>query len=74
MLDEVLAKQSTLDELNDCCEMLMDMTACNRVRDDTVQVQTKYGKLLSKIQGKIYVKWISIKLLIKNKEIYSILN
>lgn len=40
-----------MEELNDRCENLMEQSACAWVRDKTVNLQTEYTTLLTKIQG-----------------------
>lgn len=40
-----------MEELNDRCENLMELSACAWVRDKTVNLQTEYTSLLTKIQG-----------------------
>lgn len=51
LLEEAIAKKSVLEELNDRCENLMELSACSWVRDQTVQLQSKYSNLLTAIQG-----------------------
>lgn len=43
-----------MEELNDACEILMEHSACTRVRDQTVETQANYTKLLTSAQGKIF--------------------
>lgn len=47
-----MAEQDTVEELNDACEVLVEHSACSRVRDQTVEMQANYTKLLTAVQGK----------------------
>lgn len=49
---EIVAEQDSVEELNDVCEVLMEHSACSRVRDQTVETQSNYTKLLTSVQGK----------------------
>ncbi|CAG9579065.1 unnamed protein product [Danaus chrysippus] len=51
LLSQALANKHVLEELNDRCENLMELSACAWVRDKTVNLQTEYTALLTKIQG-----------------------
>uniref|UniRef100_A0A2A4K817 Calponin-homology (CH) domain-containing protein n=1 Tax=Heliothis virescens TaxID=7102 RepID=A0A2A4K817_HELVI len=51
LLSEALGHKHVLEELNDRCENLMEQSACAWVRDKTVNLQTEYTTLLTKIQG-----------------------
>ncbi|KAL4710682.1 hypothetical protein ACJJTC_003318, partial [Scirpophaga incertulas] len=51
LLAEALGHKHVLEELNDRCENLMELSACAWVRDKTVTLQTEYTSLLTKIQG-----------------------
>ncbi|XP_038215060.1 nesprin-1 [Zerene cesonia] len=51
LLAQALANKHVLEELNDRCENLMELSACAWVRDKTVNLQTEYTSLLTKIQG-----------------------
>ncbi|CAG9785832.1 unnamed protein product [Diatraea saccharalis] len=51
LLTEALGHKHVLEELNDRCENLMELSACAWVRDKTVNLQTEYTALLTKIQG-----------------------
>uniref|UniRef100_A0A1B0C1F9 KASH domain-containing protein n=1 Tax=Glossina palpalis gambiensis TaxID=67801 RepID=A0A1B0C1F9_9MUSC len=51
LLQEVVAEKENVEELNDTCELLMERSACSRVRDQTVDTQAKYTKLLTNTQG-----------------------
>ncbi|KAI5642762.1 spectrin repeat domain-containing protein [Phthorimaea operculella] len=51
LLAEALGNKHVLEELNDRCENLMELSACAWVRDKTVNLQTEYTTLLTKIQG-----------------------
>lgn len=50
-MEEAVTKKAVLEELNDRCENLMELSACSWVRDQTVQLQSKYSNLLTAIQG-----------------------
>jgi len=39
-----------MEELNDRCEVLMELSACSWVRDSTVQLQATYTNLLTTVQ------------------------
>ena len=51
-MEEVLAEKDNVEDLNDACELLMEHSACSRVRDQTVDTQANYTKLLTAAQGK----------------------
>lgn len=51
LLDEVVAQKIVMEELNDRCESLMELSACSWVRDQTVQMQGAYTNLLTSVQG-----------------------
>lgn len=51
LLDEVVAQKLVMEELNDRCESLMELSACSWVRDQTVQMQGAYTNLLTSVQG-----------------------
>ncbi|CAK1540777.1 unnamed protein product [Leptosia nina] len=51
LLAQALANKHVLEELNDRCENLMEQSACAWVRDKTVNLQTEYTSLLTKIQS-----------------------
>lgn len=51
LLQEVVNEKATVEELNDRCEALMELSACNWVRDETVKWQTAYTTLLTTVQG-----------------------
>ncbi|CAH2241590.1 jg3925 [Pararge aegeria aegeria] len=51
LLAQALANKHVMEELNDRCENLMELSACAWVRDKTVNLQTEYTSLLTKIQG-----------------------
>lgn len=50
-----MAEKDNVEELNDACELLMEHSACSRVRDQTVDTQANYTKLLTSAQGRF--KW-----------------
>lgn len=51
LLEEVVAEKDNVEDLNDGCELLMEHSACTRVRDQTVETQSNYTKLLTLAQG-----------------------
>ncbi|CAD6999864.1 unnamed protein product [Ceratitis capitata] len=51
LLEEVVAEKDNVEDLNDACELLMEHSACTRVRDQTVETQANYTKLLTLAQG-----------------------
>ena len=51
LVDEAIRQKPTLEELNDKCEFLMEMSVCNWVRDKTVQIQSAYTAVLTEAQG-----------------------
>lgn len=51
LLEEVVAEKDNVEDLNDACELLMEHSACSRVRDQTVDTQANYTKLLTNAQG-----------------------
>lgn len=52
LLADILAERDSVEDLNDVCEVLMEHSACTRVRDQTVETQANYTKLLTSVQGK----------------------
>lgn len=54
LLEEILSQNDAIEELNDACEQLVELSACSKVRDQTIDVQSNYTKLLTAAQG----KWI----------------
>lgn len=59
LLDEVVAERDSVEELNDICEVLMEHSGCAKVRDQTVETQANYTKLLTAVQGNDI--WILVK-------------
>lgn len=51
LLEEVQAQKPSVEELNDRCEALMELSAFPGVRDETVQLQSAYTNLLTSVQG-----------------------
>lgn len=51
LLAEVVAERDSVEELNDICEILMEHSGCSKVRDETVETQANYTKLLTSVQG-----------------------
>lgn len=58
MLKEVIEEKDNVEELNDQCELLMEQTACSRVRDETIETQANYTKLLTSAQGKFFFHYV----------------
>lgn len=52
MLAEISAYGDSIEELNDICENLVEISAYSKARDQTVEPQMKYSKLLTDTQGK----------------------
>ena len=51
LVDEAVHQKPILEDLNDKCEILMEMSACNWAREKTVQLQSSYTGLLTDAQG-----------------------
>ncbi|KAF5292003.1 hypothetical protein FQA39_LY14120 [Lamprigera yunnana] len=51
LLNEIVSQKGKLEDLNDYCETLMELSSCGWVRDQTVQVQGAYTNLLTNAQG-----------------------
>lgn len=51
LLAEVVEERDSVEELNDICEVLMELSGCSKVRDETVETQANYTKLLTSVQG-----------------------
>lgn len=51
LVDEAIRQKPVLEELNDKCEALLEMSACSWARDKTVQLQSSYTALLTEAQG-----------------------
>ncbi|KAG7206621.1 hypothetical protein KM043_000301 [Ampulex compressa] len=51
LAQEAAERKPVLEELNDKCEALLEMSACNWARDRTVQLQSAYTGLLTEVQG-----------------------
>lgn len=50
-LQEIINQNVSIEELTDRCESLMELSACNWVRDDTLKIQSSYTTLLTTTQG-----------------------
>lgn len=50
LLQEANQHKIVMEELNDRCEVLMELSACGWVRDNTVQLQGTYTTLLTAAQ------------------------
>jgi len=57
-LQEIVNQNLSIEELTDRCELLMEMSACNWVRDDTLKIQSSYTTLLTTTQGLVLLFYI----------------
>ncbi|KAF3420921.1 hypothetical protein E2986_09204 [Frieseomelitta varia] len=51
LVEEAIQQKPVLEDLNDKCEALLEMSACSWARDKTVQLQSAYTSLLTDMQG-----------------------
>lgn len=51
LMEEVVRQNTSIEELSDRCEALVDLSAHTPVRDETLTVQTTYTNLLTTVQG-----------------------
>ncbi|KAL0110413.1 hypothetical protein PUN28_013801 [Cardiocondyla obscurior] len=51
LVEEAVKQKPVLEELNDKCEALLEISACSWARDKTVQLQSAYTSLLTDAQG-----------------------
>lgn len=51
LVEEAIKRKPVLEDLNDKCEALLEMSACSWARDKTVQLQSAYTSLLTDAQG-----------------------
>lgn len=51
LVEEAVQQKPVLEDLNDKCEALLEMSACSWARDKTVQLQSAYTSLLTDMQG-----------------------
>lgn len=51
LVEEAVYQKPILDDLNDKCEALLELSACSWARDKTVQLQSRYTALLTETQG-----------------------
>ena len=51
LVEEAMNQKPVLEDLNDKCESLMELSACSWARDNTVQLQSAYTCLLTDAQG-----------------------
>lgn len=56
MLGEISAYGDSIEELNDICENLVEISAYSKARDQTVEPQMKYSKLLTDAQGNSFLR------------------
>lgn len=52
LLAEIVAYGDSIEELNDACEALVELSACSKVRDQTIEAQSNYSRLVTLAQGK----------------------
>ncbi|XP_024081429.1 nesprin-1 [Cimex lectularius] len=50
LLEELNNKKPAIEELSDKCEVLIELCACNWVRDETVKWQGEYAELFTTVQ------------------------
>lgn len=51
LLKEAEGQKAWMEDLNDKCEILMELSTCNRVRAETVQLQAGYTAVVGNVQG-----------------------
>lgn len=51
LVEEAIQQKPVLEDLNDKCEALLELSACSWARDKTVQLQSAYTSLLTDMQG-----------------------
>ncbi|XP_012253400.2 muscle-specific protein 300 kDa isoform X14 [Athalia rosae] len=51
IVEEAIRQKPVLEDLNDKCEALLEVSACSWARDNTVQVQSAYTTLLTEAQS-----------------------
>lgn len=51
IVEEAIRQKPVLEDLNDKCEALLEVSACSWARDNTVQLQSAYTTLLTDAQG-----------------------
>lgn len=51
LVEEAVKQKPVLEDLNDKCEALLEVSACSWARDKTVQLQSAYTSLLTDAQG-----------------------
>lgn len=51
LVEEAVKQKPVLEDLNDKCEALLEISACSWARDKTVQLQSAYTSLLTDAQG-----------------------
>jgi len=50
LLKDAESQKAWMEDLNDRCEMLMELSTCSRVREETVQLQASYTAILGNVQ------------------------
>ena len=51
LLAEAQQQKATMEDLNDRCEILMELSACSQVREETVQLQAGYTSVVGSLQA-----------------------
>lgn len=51
LLKEAESQKAWMEDLNDRCEILIDLSTCSRVREETVQLQAGYTSVLGNVQS-----------------------
>ncbi len=51
LLKEAESQKAWLEDLNDRCEILMELSTCSRVREETVQLQAGYTAVVGNVQS-----------------------
>jgi len=54
LVEEAVKQKPVLEDLNDKCEALLEISACSWARDKTVQLQSAYTSLLTDAQGLVF--------------------
>lgn len=51
LLKEAESQKAWMEDVNDRCEILMELSTCSRVREETVQLQAAYTAVLGNVQS-----------------------
>ncbi|XP_018338972.1 PREDICTED: nesprin-1 isoform X6 [Trachymyrmex septentrionalis] len=54
LVEEAIKQKPVMEDLNDKCEALLEISACSWARDKTVQLQSAYTQLLTDVQGLVF--------------------